>query len=156
MKALVIVSFIIVFLTSCGLFVDSLKPSISRISNESDYDVKILPFSKGTLMSIINQDTIKISRKSHVEKINLPRDVEPFFSYADSIVVLFENKKILIQYCQGLPLFSVRDSLRCNVINNLVSENTSKTEHFSRGKYSYMKTHYITNEDYFRAKLLNE
>ncbi|MFN3784585.1 MAG: hypothetical protein ACK4R6_11730 [Spirosomataceae bacterium] len=149
MKVILVFLVLTLGIFGCSLFVDSIKPSISRIYNNSEYDVKVLPYSKGKLLPITNQDTIIIKKKTFIEKINIPRYNLPILFDADSIIILFENKKIIVQYCNELKSNIVNP--KCNIVNDLSIEKSATIETFKKGKYESIMTHYITNDDYDRA-----
>ena len=131
---------------SCQLF-DFPKTSLVRLQNDSNFDIKIAVFEKGNLLI---PDTISLEKGKFLERKQLPKDsFEPFLPIeADSIIVIFDSRKILTQYCNRESLNSLPITIKCNIINNLVYYSNTIVEEFKTGKYERRVTYKITNDDY--------
>ena len=72
-----------------------------EIKNESLYPIEIKVFNKGKL----NEKVFIEPMGSYIEETNSKIHLTPFNDEViDSIVVVFDNEKAIIQYCEGRPL----------------------------------------------------
>ena len=71
-----------------------------EIRNDSSYPIEIKVFQNGDL-----NETVTIeAKKSYIEKSKDNNPLSPFIESADSIAIVFNNSKTIIQYCEGRPL----------------------------------------------------
>jgi hypothetical protein len=93
--------FLLVFCTSCGLLP---KPLVNFIlKNETEYELRIEVFEKSKII-----ENLSIKSKATYEKsieIGGLYPTSPFNQDADSIVIKFDNKRFLKQYCKGKKLY---------------------------------------------------
>jgi hypothetical protein len=146
---------ILLLFTHCRSFFPRL--SIVRIQNDSRYDLKIMAFEKKQLLFITKDlTTLYLGNGKYIDKESkkFGQGIYNYFpSGTDSIVVVFDNVKVLTQSCNGLPLDDIISSLKCNIINNLnnsASDNV-QSETLKSGKYFKRTTYKITQADYDRA-----
>ena len=119
-----------------------------EIKNDSSYTIVITAFYKGKL-----NERIKIeSKKSYIEKTNSRNLLTPLNDLSDSIVVVFDNRKAIIQYCEGRPL--VGTTPICGEIeDNLSDFNFGESSPGSLFKGSSMKITF-DDADYKRSQPL--
>ena len=95
-----ILSFIISFVLLDACF--QIGPKFFfEIKNDSSYPIVIKAYYKGKLNEKIEIE----SKESYIEKTNSSGEhLTPLNNLSDSIVVVFDNRKAIIQYCEGRPL----------------------------------------------------
>jgi hypothetical protein len=124
---------------------------IIRIKNESDFDLKIS--SKKYIQ------TINIEKGKFIEGVTNRFSAPVYFvnREIDSLVIEFIDGRVLIQHCNGKPLFvSDAKSDTCKIINNLMNINNAKFEKVNSGKTIGIYTYSITSKDYDRAVFIKK
>lgn len=129
--------------TSCSFFVE---PKVTfRVENNTAKDLTLLFYKKSNLL-----DSVYINSDGDYESSTRYRpgnneDLTPFNMETDSIVVRFEDGKILQYYCDGIVLFGNFD--KCPFEKNLMdfetgdskkkklSDKTTKTISFDESDY---------------------
>jgi hypothetical protein len=110
---------------SCGKIIRPLDCKF-EIANESDFDIKISLFFK----SALKQELKIVKGEKFSKKIENCKDVlNPFNINPDSLIIQFDNKRIIKQYCNGKTLFgffeeckyekSLLDRAYYKIINNV-------------------------------------
>jgi hypothetical protein len=144
---------ILLNLSSCDFLNILPKQSLTRINNVSGFSVNIKAFSKGEKLQEIG-----IENSKYAEVKQQPgKTGGPFFSYVtDSLVIIFNNEKILTQYCKDSILLD--DYGTCNVDNNLQSFSNPNKIFIKRNrkKIKGVYNYYISKEDYERAILIKK
>lgn len=119
-----------------------------EIRNDSLYPIEIKIFGEGNL----NQTVIIGSKKSYLKKSNSNNPISPFKENTDSIAIVFDNKRAIIQYCDGRPL--IGSTPVCGEIeDNLTDFNFGESSPGSLFKGSSMKVTF-DDDDYKRARPL--
>jgi hypothetical protein len=116
--------------------------NIFTIINNSDYNIQIKSYNK--IRGLFN--TIDIKAKSEYNKPSGVNLSEAQYHIIDSISITFDNKKYIIQYCDGKPL---ADFGNCKVDKNLQQpERTSTGKSFDGIKYNSVFSVAFDNLDY--------
>jgi|GEM_PF-2384125 len=129
---------------TCSSFIE---PKVTfRVENNTTKDLQLLFFHESGLLD----DSISLQKSGHYESSNRCRpgnneDLTPFNTETDSIIVRFEDGRILEYYCDGIVLFKNFD--KCRFEKNLMdfetrnskrkklSDNTTKTITFDESDY---------------------
>ncbi len=132
--------------SSCSFFVE---PEVTfRVENKTAKDLDLLFYHQSALL-----DSVFISKGGKYESSHRYRpgnagDLTPFKTETDSLVVRFEDGKVLEYYCNGIILFKNYD--RCHFEKNLMDFDTGTSR---KKKLSDKTTKVISFEasDYDKA-----
>jgi hypothetical protein len=132
------------------------------LKNESSYDIKIFAFNKN---EILDELELKNNQKILKRVSYLPIEVgkhntnnifkydENLKGYRDSVIIVFDNRKKIIQSCNGKPIFDCKEIIKSISFINIYGVKRGKTRRYffekitDLGEYSMT----LTKEDYDRA-----
>jgi hypothetical protein len=143
-------------LCACNFIVPGLELYINKtyiVKNSTNYKVQIRAFYKSKKYDEINlgtkQSLVKNIKDSSLRSIFSTEQ----FGYRDSILIIFDEKKAILQYC-----VNITDANACPQIEKRIHDLSRKEYKYGRSNVNYRKKssrvtscYEITNEDYDRA-----
>jgi hypothetical protein len=128
------------------------------IKNETSHIVKIIGYYTNTVGPLRKPDTIVIQQKGEYltfRQVGFHRESGTIFrdSDLDSIYIVFDNKKSIVQKCEGNQQSKLLAF--CNITKNILLTNSFVAEPMTQrkgDKKGEKYTYYITEADYIRAK----
>lgn len=142
----ILIFIIATFMLGCTMLIEPKVKFILR--NDSDYDMKIKFFEKSIILDSLNIE----SQNQYVsEKFDSDHEgnITPFNTFSDSIVILFSNKKYIVQYCEGQKLHY--NFIKCGKISkNLMDFGLGKKK-LNKLTGNYNLTITFDNLDYEKA-----
>ena len=142
--------FMISYLYGCGLMI---RPRVAFVvKNESDYNVDISFYGKGVLLRGISLPQGDQFDTTLVEELD-SQTLSPFPRETDSIAVVFDSRRVIIQSCNGELLYGLSGryghSGRCAFKKDLMVFNGQVENDRFYPKTSNILT--FDNSDYERA-----
>lgn len=120
-----------------------------QIINTSKYSLEINAFLK---RKNIGRMSLNSGEKFSVFNEIRHNDFGFYKETPDSIVIVFDNKKSIIQYCTGKHLFSCQDIAK-NIANTSFATSHEEIKRNQNGKYIIEKYIYLFDDsDYLKAK----
>lgn len=120
-----------------------------QIANDSKYSLEINAYLKRKNIGTIS---LKSGQKFSVFNDIRHNDFGFYKETPDSIVIAFDNKKNIIQYCSGKYLFSCQDIAK-NLTNTSFATSYEEIKKNQNGKYIVEKyTYGFDDSDYLKAK----
>jgi hypothetical protein len=145
-----------VLLSACDLNIPGVNYTVDKtyiVKNSTNYKVQIRAYYKSKKYDEINlgtkQSLVKNIKDSSLRSIFSTEQ----FGYRDSILIIFDEKKAILQYC-----VNITDANACPQIEKRIHDLSRKEYKYGRSNVNYRKKssrvtycYEITNEDYDRA-----